>query len=151
MIYSFQKPGKIRMDIKKPSKGAALIYNPEISPKVQVRPFPKISRFVLHYNLTDKRVSSDSGGTIDRSDIGHRIEVFCGKLGKSDSKPKETGGEISVDFRAERGGTERWTFEKDGLLKKIESFDDGGALTEIFEWNELKINQPLNPELFKKF
>ncbi len=130
MKYTWQKPGKIRMDIQEPQDGAVLIYNPQVSPKVKVRPFPKLRGFVLKYNLTDKRVSSDSGGTIDRSDLGHRIAEVCKEFEKPDQKV---------------------FFDDNGLLSRIEKTDAKGAIVEIFEWRELLINPQVSEELFKKF
>jgi len=128
MTYSYQKPGKIRMDIQKPRKGVVLIYNPEVSGKVRVRPFPSFKSLVMNYDLTDKKVSSGSGGTLDRSDLGHRMESVC----------------ANPDSR-------RISFDKSGLLNKVEELDSDGKILESFEWINLEINPPMDPAVFKDF
>lgn len=130
MTYTYQKPGKIRMDIAKPRKGAALIYNPEVSDKVRVRPFPSFKSLVMTYSLTDKKISSGSGGTIDRSDLGHKMDAIC-------AEPQEKNRRIS--------------FGKSGFLNKVEELDSGGKFLESFEWLNLEINPPIAPGIFKEF
>ncbi len=148
MRYFFQSPNKIRMEIEKPKKGAVLIYNPEISKKVRIRPFRKTPFLVLNYNLTDKRVSSDSGGTIDRSDLGHRIESLCDSFGAGDRMEKN-----EMLLRSEENGKKinrRYTFA-DQFLRKIEVMDERGRLIELFEWENLEVNPNLNSKLFENF
>ena len=130
MTYTYQKPGKIRMDILKPQKGAVLLYDPEKSEKVKVRPFPKLRFVVLDYKLTDKRVSSDSGGTIDRSDLGTRTAGTC-----ADSKAKNR----------------RYSYDENGFIRKAESLDAKGNVVEFFEWSDLKTNLDLEPKTFTDF
>ncbi len=130
MRYSYRKPGKIRMDIQKPQKGAALLYDPGISPKVKVRPFPRLARLILNYNLTDKRVSSDSGGTIDRSDLGHRMEEIC-------RDPENKKRKLVLD--------------RAGFLRIAEFFDAQGNRVESFEWQDLIVDPTLPKDLFQKF
>lgn len=130
MVYSFQKPGKVRMDIAKPRKGAVLIYNPEVSEKVKVRPFPGVKSFALSYALTDKKVSSGSGGTIDRSDLGHKIETVC-------AEPQAPGRRV--------------TFDKSGFLNRVEELDSNGRTLESFEWKDLEINPELPEKTFTDF
>ena len=130
MRYFYQKPGKIRMEIIKPKDGAVLIYNPDLSDKVRVRPFPGIPFFVLNYGLKDKRVSSDAGGTVDRSDLGHRIQSYC-----------ETG---SAGYRMVLNPST-------DLPASLEVLDGKGGTREKFEWLDLKINTILDSNLFEKF
>ena len=135
MLYSYEKPGKIRMDIEKPRKGAVLIYNPEISKKVKVRPFPNLPFFVLNYGLTDSRVSSDSGGTVESSDLGSRMRSVCGE------PPDQGPGKTNT----------RCTFSAEGFLTKIETTDGKGGLAESYEWKDLKVNVKFKPDFFTKF
>lgn len=153
MRYSFRKPDKIRMDIEKPRKGAVLIYNPEISPKVKVRPFSNLSFFVLNYNLTDQRVSSDSGGTIDRSDLGHRIELFCKTLEKNGSRKfSEEDKEILLPYESDGGKMRRKYFiGQSGLIEKIETLNEKNICIESFEWQEIRINSEFDSAFFTKF
>jgi outer membrane lipoprotein-sorting protein len=158
MLYSYQKPDKIRMDIEKPRKGAVLLYNPEVSNQVRVRPFPKMKFMVLDYKLTDKTVRSDTGGTIDRSHIGGRIESFCKdfaalpKINQKEMSDAYLAGEREFILPQAAGpGSRKWTFDAQGLPQKIEWLDTRGRILESFEWLSLKINPSFSPELFKKF
>lgn len=130
MTYTFQKPNKVRMDIKKPRNGAVLIYNPEVSDEVRIRPFTSFKSMVMKYPLTHKRVSSGSGGTIDKSDLGHRLEDVCAEY-----PPK----------------SKRVSFSKEGLLNKIEELNAEGKVVQTFEWTDLKIDPGIPPGAFTDF
>lgn len=158
MRYSFQKPNKVRMDIEKPSKGAILIYNPDVSEKVKVMPFPKLPFFVLNYGLTDRRVSSDSGGTIDKSDLGNRIESFCRDLEKQRDSPFNVFTVtaplqeiILSEIQNGKKFSRKFTFGENNLLSKIEVLNEEGEILETFEWNNLNINLSFDPQFFTKF
>ena len=155
MLYSYEKPGKIRMDIEKPRKGAVLIYNPEQSRKVRVRPFPGMSLFKLKFDLNDEKVKSDSGGTIDRSDLGSRLESFCAELAAAGEKARvayDEGGrpKEAVVPEGREGRVKTYRFGEEGLLRKIE-VTKGGMKDESYEWTDLKLNLKFKPDLFKKF
>jgi len=152
MKYSFEKPGKIRMDIIKPRKGAVLIYNPESSDKVQVRPFPGLPGFVLNYELTNKRVTSDSGATLDHSDLGHRTETVCREIEEAYEYKLENPSEITLSLKENNRSVKRkFILGETGLLKKIETRDDKGSLLESFEWLDMSVNPELDENLFLKF
>lgn len=150
MRYSFERPDKIRMDIESPRKGAVLIYNPEVSKKVRVRPFPGLKFFVLDYNLTDKKVSSDSGGTLDRSDLANRAKALCEDLTRH---PPAYGSknEIVLEPAGKDGGKRRVLLGDNGLIEKLEVYDGKGELSESFEWTGLKANPIFGKDLFTKF
>lgn len=163
MRYSYLSPNKIRMDIEKPKKGAVLIYNPEVSNLVKVRPFPKLKFFVLNYALNDKKVSSDSGGTVDRSDLNHRAETICQLLQKRINKGSRDSllilstdqqGLKKISFDNLENGKlikRSVTLDQNHLIRKIELFEETGKLIESYEWKNLEINPDLNLELFEKF
>lgn len=154
MKYSYAKPGKIRMDIEKPRKGAVLIYNPEVSPKVRVRPFPKASFAVLSYPLNHPRVTSGDGGTVDKSDLGHRGEAFCAQWKAAAESDRKTRGPSEFELVLHgKDGTVRKRFHLDGrgLIDRIEVLDGRGRTTETFEWTDLRVNPDLPPDLFRKF
>jgi outer membrane lipoprotein-sorting protein len=71
IVYTYKKPGFIRMDFVRPHKGARLIYNP-VKNEVSLRPF---SSKLITLNLSpDNRLITDpKGHTVDRSDIGALI------------------------------------------------------------------------------
>ncbi|WP_300671361.1 hypothetical protein [Desulfoluna sp.] len=72
IVYTYKKPGFIRMDFIRPHKGARLIYDPNIN-KVSLRPF---STRLLTLSLSpDNRLITDpKGHTVDRSDMGALIQ-----------------------------------------------------------------------------
>lgn len=132
MRYTFQKPNKVRMDIIKPQNGAVVIYNPAVSKKVRVRPYPALPFFVLNYDLTHRKVKADSGATIADSHLGERIKDYC----SSTSLKKNENLELTIDSKSQ--------------LPEIIEISSPGK-NERFEWLELKINPELNPEIFVKF
>lgn len=165
LSYSYLKPGNVRMDIQKPKKGAVLIYNPKVSPKVRVRPFPSMPFFVLKYKLTHKRVTTSSGGTIDRSDLGNRMMDLCQDLKEASAAqdPRDrpqyeyhAGTKIpkEISFALVEEGQEffyKYTLGKDGLIRKILKSDGSKNSTQSYEWIDLKVNPNLPPALFEKW
>ncbi|OGR94260.1 MAG: hypothetical protein A2902_05785 [Elusimicrobia bacterium RIFCSPLOWO2_01_FULL_64_13] len=163
MVYAFAKPGKVRMDISLPSRGAVLLYDPEDSPKVRVRPFPSLPFFILKYGLDHPRVSTDSGGTVDRSDLGSRMESLCGTW-EGIKSGRLRGRLISGRYDPDRGGEVRWTLAEgssedefragigeSGFLERIERMGPDGKAVESYEWTDLEINPAFGPDAFKKF
>lgn len=152
------------MDIEKPKKGAILIYNPDISNLVKIRPFQKLKFFILNYPLNDKKVSSDSGGTLESSSLGHRAEALCQLLQKRTNKDGKDSllilpldaprGWKKISFEhLENGKLYKRSIDMDQnhLIRKMELFKETGELIESYEWKNLEINLDLNPEQFEKF
>ncbi len=153
MRYSFQKPDKVRMDIASPRKGAVVLYNPAVSPKVRVRPFPAVKAMVLSYDLSHKRVSSGPGGTIDKSHLGARVEQACANIAKSPDvvfHPERNPKEIEESY-VENGKKHlrRYVLSPEGFIAKIETRNDRGEMESLSEWTDLKINPVLNPKIFE--
>ncbi len=71
ILYTYQKPGFIRMDFIQPHKGATLIYNPTTN-KVTLRPFSEWS-FKLNLDPENRLITDSKGHTVDQSDIGALI------------------------------------------------------------------------------
>ena len=155
LLYSYEKPGKIRMDIEKPKKGAVLIYNPAQSNKVRVRPFPATPFINFNFNLNDDKVKSKSGGTVDRSDLGSRLESFCAELssaGKNAQVVYYDGGRPQgvVISGGPKDRVKVFSFGEDGLLKRIE-VTESGKKAQTSEWSDLKLNPKFKPDFFEKF
>lgn len=154
MLYSYAKPNKIRMDISKPKQGAVLIYNPEITKKVRVRPFPSLKFMILKFDLIDPKVSSDNGGTIDESDLGTRMQKFCSLLEKTDSKFIHENLEINgVTLQVKEEGQwlkKKYYFNNKNLLEKIEVLDSTEEIIEKFEWKNFKANFQFKENWFKE-
>ncbi|VFQ45010.1 LolA family protein [Desulfoluna butyratoxydans] len=71
IIYTYKKPGFIRMDFIHPHKGARLIYNPH-EEQVSLRPFAtRLPAFTL--SPDNPLITDPKGHTVDRSDIGALI------------------------------------------------------------------------------
>lgn len=71
IVYTYKKPGFIRMDFIHPHKGARLIYNPREN-QVSLRPFAtRLPAFTLSPN--NPLITDPKGHTVDRSDIGALI------------------------------------------------------------------------------
>jgi hypothetical protein len=151
MRYSYQRPNKIRMDIQKPKQGAVLLYNPEVLEKVRVRPSPSLPFFILKYPLTHKRVSSDSGGTIDRSDLGSRIALLCEDIKKYSYQVEKNQLGMTLTLEMGLNAKRKYYIGHHHFIYKIEVFNGQGKIQESFEWKDLKLNESLDSELFIKF
>jgi len=90
IIYTYKKPGFIRMDFIQPHKGTLLIYNP-ITNKVTVRPF---SKWFFTFTLDPENclITDSKGHTVDQSDIGALIRsvVLCAGEGSVTPLTPET-------------------------------------------------------------
>lgn len=71
IIYTYKKPGFIRMDFVRPHKGARLIYNP-IENRVSLRPF-STKLLTLNLSPNNRLITDPKGHTVDHSDIGSLI------------------------------------------------------------------------------
>lgn len=153
MRYSYEKPGKVRMDIESPKKGALVIYNPEILDKVRVRPFPSIKSMVMTYELSHKRVTSDSGRTIAQSHLGEKVDDLCEALSKEkDVTLKLSDGsdkEVMVK-KQDEGKTRirRYVLDENWMIRKIETANEQGEVLNLLEWTDLKVNPELPGNLF---
>lgn len=90
IMYTYKKPGFIRMDFIQPHKGTLLIYNP-ITNKVTVRPF---STWFFTFTLDPGNclITDSKGHTVDQSDIGALIRsvLLCAREGSVTPLPPET-------------------------------------------------------------
>ncbi len=73
MLYSFQKPGYVRVDFEKPFKGAVLIYDPT-QKKAKLWPFGYQHSPTFTLDPDNRLIRSSSGQQIDRSDVGSLFE-----------------------------------------------------------------------------
>ncbi|VVS91668.1 hypothetical protein [Desulfoluna spongiiphila] len=92
IIYTYKKPGYIRMDFIRPHKDARLIYNPHEN-TVSLRPFA--TRLLTLTLAPDNRLITDpKGHTVDRSDIGALIRSAqrYGREGTVTRLPPESVG-----------------------------------------------------------
>lgn len=150
IIYTYKKPGFIRMDFIRPHKGARLIYNPKEN-RVSLRPF---STKLLTLNLSpDNRLITDpKGHTVDRSDIGALIRSAkrYAQEGTVTSLPPElveTHLCPRLMIESEKVSYLLWVHPELRLpIKVVKSFT-GGALETVFLRN-LIVDGPVDDALF---
>lgn len=68
IVYTYKKPGFIRMDFIQPHHGALLIFNP-ITNKATLRPFAQLF-FTFSLDPGNRLITDAKGHTVDQSDIG---------------------------------------------------------------------------------
>lgn len=69
VLYSYRKPGFVRMDFIRPHAGATLTYSPETG-KVKLWPFGFDTFPRLSLSPDSRMIQSPQGHRVDRSDIG---------------------------------------------------------------------------------
>ena len=152
MEYLFKKPGKIRMNIRRPRPGAVLIYNPQKSALVQVRPFPSLKFLVLKFKLTDPKVSADGGGTVDQSDLGHRTETLCTLIENGGALYSEDEKVVTIPVQENgKPRLKKFTLNGENLIAKIELTDLQGKVLESFSWDNLVVNGKIDDASFTEF
>ncbi|MBU1405922.1 MAG: hypothetical protein KKE83_03545 [Proteobacteria bacterium] len=68
IVYTYKKPGFIRMDFIQPHRGATLVFNP-ITHKATLRPFAQLF-FTFSLDPGNRLITDAKGHTVDQSDIG---------------------------------------------------------------------------------
>ncbi len=151
IIYTYKKPGFIRMDFIRPHKGARLIYNPTEN-RVSLRPF---STKLLTLNLSpDNRLITDpKGHTVDRSDIGALIRSAMrhAKEGTVTSLPPEvveTHLCPRLMIESEKVSYLLWIHPELGLPIKVLKSYTGGSIETVFLRN-LIVDGPIDDALFE--
>ena len=72
MVYTYQKPGYVRMDFIHPHRGARLIFNPMEN---QVTLWPFSVKFIsIHLSPDNPLITDPKGHTVEKSDIGSLID-----------------------------------------------------------------------------
>jgi outer membrane lipoprotein-sorting protein len=158
--YFYQRPGYIRMEFVNPHKGAVLTYEP-VKQTVTIRPFGLIPSVFFTLSPNNSLVKSSRGHRVDESDIGSLLQSVhkLQKQGKTTIMGEELVGmniarvvlvEGVKDFAV--GGIHRYILWLDGkniLPLKIKAFGSAGDLVEEVLMDDLVINIPLKPGLFK--
>jgi len=86
-IYTFKKPGRVRMDFQSPQPGTMVIF-PDEEGKVWVRPWGL--RFLdLHLAPDSLFLSNPSGQRVDQSDFGLLIKNIGRSIGEGRKGPVE--------------------------------------------------------------
>lgn len=150
ILYTYKKPGFIRMDFIHPHKGAMLIYNP-ITHKVTLRPFSKwFFKFAL--NPGNPLITDSKGHTIDQSDIGALIRsiILSSREGSVTQLPPETLENLFCP-RLRVEGTKAtyllWIHPEFRMpIKIVKLFAEGEK--EVVYLRNLTIDAPLDDTLF---
>lgn len=161
ILYSFKKPGFIRMDFIEPHKGATLIYSP-VEEKVRLRPFGVFKPLVLTLNPTNSLITSARGHTVDHSDIGSLLENVNALSQKGSISIL---GEETIDGRTcsvvsvvgNEGETvdnlkryDLWIDKKLRLPLKVIAFNSDGALVENVLIKNLQIDVQFPESFFRQ-
>lgn len=150
IMYTYKKPGFIRMDFIRPYKGALLIYNP-IENKVTLRPFS--IRLFTFYLAPDNRFITDSKGhTVNHSDIGSLIRSVeqCAHEGTVTPLPTETLEGLSCPrllVQSTRVTYFLWIHPRLRLPIKVVKFFSDGEKETVFLHN-LTVDVPLDDTFF---
>lgn len=150
IVYTYKKPGYIRMDFIRPHKGARLIYNP-LTERVSLRPF---ATGLLQLDLApDNRMITDpKGHTVDRSDIGSLIASamrYADEGVVTAMPPERVEGKQCRRLLIEGKSVTYllWVHPEIGLpIKVVKLFSEGGQET-VFLRN-LVVDGPLRSDIF---
>lgn len=150
IVYTYKKPGYIRMDFVRPHKGARLIYNP-VTDRVALRPF---STGLLQMDLApDNRMITDpKGHTVDRSDIGSLIDSamrYAAEGVVTPMPPEQVEGKQCPRILIEGKAVTYllWIHPALGLPIKVVKLFSGGGQETVFLRN-LVVDGPLAGDIF---
>lgn len=159
ILYTYKKPGFIRMDFINPHKGAALVYNPLIN-KVRLKPFGIFSFVVLTLDPDNSLIKNSKGHTIEKSDLGSLL-ANVNKLivqGSLVNLPADSLNQRFCDVVQVIGKDtvmvdgihvyKLWLDKNLNLPLKVEAFDTSGVLLESVLMDDLKINMDLDDDVF---
>ena len=150
ILYTYKKPGFIRMDFIQPHKGATLIYNPTTN-TATLRPFAEWS-FKLNLSPENRLITDSKGHTVDQSDIGALIKsiVVSAREGSVTRLPPETQENfVCSRLRVEGAKTTYflWIHPELRLPIKVVKLFPNGAKEVVFLRN-LAVDTPIDDAWF---
>lgn len=156
-MYTFKKPGKIRMDFQSPQPGTMVIF-PDEKGKVWVRPWG--SRFLdLHLSPDSLFLSNPSGQRVDQSDFGLLIKNIGRSIGEGRKGPVEILEEeryvrIKVlaenHFRSGKVTNYEFVIDRNTLLPgEIEERTPEGVFERRITFRNLVINSGVPDSFFR--
>ena len=160
IIYSFKKPGFVRMDFVRPHKGAVLVYDPATN-RVRLRPFGIAKAFNLSLSPDSSLVKSPSGHRVDESDIGTllgRVRLLQNQGQATVAGEEQVAGKptilVSVDGKPGVlvDGARRFLLNLDAatlLPLQVRTYDSAGRLMETVLMDDLETNVPFDDQFFK--
>ena len=157
-IYSFKKPGSIRLDFQEPHPGMTVIY-PDKDGKAFVRPSGLLRLFTLHLSLESRLLAVSSGQRIDQTDMGRLIRNIAHSLTDSRVGPKavtEEGGIIRVRVLAADhflpGVPTLYHFFIDSRLwlpKRVEEATPAGKKKRVVAFFDVRTNMGIPDDFFR--
>jgi hypothetical protein len=150
MLYSFRKPGYVRVDFEKPFKGAVLIYDPT-KKQAKLWPFGYQSSPTFTLDPDNRLIKSASGQRIDRSDIGslfQNIKMLESKGSTRVIGTESMGGKNVMHFLIEGNDGfslgeihqyQLWLDPATGFPVKAASYNVRGRLLEEVEMSNLLV------------
>lgn len=159
--YYFKKDKQIRMEIVEgEDKGTHLIYN---EGKVKVKPGCGLSSlFTFTFTPDDKSICDLRGFGVHQSDWGTFIEEhltylkkYTGKIGGKEEVEKKEAMVIEIKSKKPEdtmsvAQEKIWIDTKEKIILKFEQYDQAGKLIRSNYFKDIKMNQGLKDELFKK-
>lgn len=151
ILYSFKKPGHIRMEFIRPHRGTVLVYNP-VSGKVRVRPFGFMKFLVFTLNPDSWLLRSSRGHTVDRSDIGSLLKAVrrLQSQGSYEVREESIVGKRDaalVSIKGENGFSVNginayrlWLDTQSFLPLKVSAYNSMGGQVEEVVMDDLQIN-----------
>ncbi len=158
--YFYMKPGFVKMEFIKPSRGAGLVYNP-YTKKATVTPFSFLKSLHFSINPGNRLITSAKGHRIDKSDIGELLRSVreLQQKGKTDVLGEDNiGGRSAIGFDIKGEGDtavdgihsyQLWMDRETFLPLKALSFDAGGRLIEEVLMDDIEINIDFPENFFK--
>ncbi|MDY0164610.1 hypothetical protein [Desulfobotulus sp.] len=150
ILYTYQKPGFIRMDFIEPHKGARLIYNPE-EKKVTLWPF-SAGFFHLRLSPENSLITDPKGHTVDRSDMGsllRSVKALADQGTVTLLEPERVEDLLCPGVEVEAAETvyRVWVHPELGLPVKVEKFFGNGDRETVF-LRELAVDVLLDAAVF---
>ena len=157
-LYTFKKPGCIRLDLESPHRGMVLIF-PDEEGKVFVRPSGIARLFRFHLAPDSPRLEGASGQRIDQTDLGLLIRnighsLTDGRLGPA-TITREDGRALirvlAVDhFRQGVATLYRFILDEDlHLPVEVEESTPDGLEERRTTFGDLRLNKGVPDSLFR--
>jgi outer membrane lipoprotein-sorting protein len=157
-LYTFKKPGCIRLDFESPHRGMILIF-PDEEGKVLLRPSGIARLFRFHLAKDSPLLVGASGQRIDQTDLGQLIHNIGHSLTDGCLGPAAITREgkrvqirvLAVDhFRSNVATLYRFFLDEDlHLPVEVEESTPGGLLERRVTFGDLQLNGEVPDSLFR--
>lgn len=160
LLYSFKRPGYVRVEFQKPHQGAVLIYDP-IKKQAKLWPFGPQSLPALTLSPDNRLIKSPSGQRIDHSDIGalyqniqtlqsHGKTEFLGtaRLDGKEAAHLEVEGNVGFTV-ASVHRYQLWLDPETAFPVRVISYNAAGQLLETVDMKALQLNLDFPDDFFR--